>query len=136
VLCNSLDNFANCPEALSTGVPVITLCLVQDLLSFTFLGKSTDDVKTGSQPFIISDGNAELRHTNAEVARIYVLISAGDTNCTLADLEALSAKEVRSVPLTYWELEKSLGMFRNLLGVMLGPIHPLTTAFQDFWVLL
>jgi hypothetical protein len=54
----------------------------------------------------------------------------------LADLEYLHAKEVRSIPLTYWELEKTLGMFGNLLGVILGNQHVLTRTYCDLWVLL
>ncbi len=50
-----------------------------------------------------------------------------------ADLQALEAKEVRSVPLNYFELEKTLGMFGNFLGVTLGSGHPLTTAYRLFW---
>jgi hypothetical protein len=106
VLRDSLDVYANSPDAFSPGVPIVSLRLAQDLLSFMFVGQSADDIKTGLHPFIITDGNAEYRQTNAELARIYGLISAGDANCSLADLEQLSAKEVRSVPLTYWELEK------------------------------
>jgi hypothetical protein len=33
----------------------------------------------------------------------------GNTSVSLGDLEALQAKEVRSVPLSYWELEKNFG---------------------------
>jgi microsomal dipeptidase-like Zn-dependent dipeptidase len=36
-----------------------------------------------------------------EVACLYGLLQSGNTICSLADLETLSAKEVRSVPLTY-----------------------------------
>jgi hypothetical protein len=136
VLQDSLDAYARSNEAFSHAVPIITLRLVQDLLSFTFMGQSADDIKTGLQPFIITDGNAEFRQTNAEVARIYGLINSGDATCSLTDLEVLGTKEVRSVPLTYWEMETSLGMFGNLLGVVIGSNHPLTLAFRDFWLLL
>jgi hypothetical protein len=128
VLQETLDEFARSHKAFSTGVPIVMLCLVQDLLAFNFMGQSADDIKTGLHPFIIADGNAEYSQVNAELARIYGLINAGEATCSLADLEALSAKEVRSVPLTMWEMEKTLGMFGNLLGVTLGAQHPLTVA--------
>ncbi|MFN9909845.1 MAG: hypothetical protein ACK56F_27625, partial [bacterium] len=32
--------------------------------------------------------------------------------------------------------EKTLGMFGNLLGVVLGNVHPLTSAYREFWTLL
>jgi hypothetical protein len=69
-------------------------------------------------------------------ARLYGLINAGDATCSLAVLESLTAKEVRSIPLSYWELEKTLGMFGNLVGVILGATHPLTASFREFWKLL
>jgi hypothetical protein len=136
VLRDVLDGYARSADAFSPLVPIVTPRLVQDLLSFTFLGQSANDIRTGLHPFIITDGNAEFRQTNAEIARLYGLINAGDATCSLADLETLTAKEVRSVPLSYWELEKSLGMFGNLVGVVLGATHPLTASFRDFWKLL
>jgi hypothetical protein len=71
-----------------------------------------------------------------EVARLYGLLTAGDAACSLADLEALSAKEVHSIPVTYWELEATLGMFGNLLAVLLGTQHPITTAYRQMWLLM
>lgn len=46
------------------------------------------------------------------------------------------AKEVQSIPLSYCELERNLGMFGNLLGTVLGQQHTRTTAYQAFWNLL
>jgi hypothetical protein len=43
---------------------------------------------------------------------------------------------MRSVPLTYCELEKTLGALRNLIGVILGMNHPLTVEFKAMWTLL
>jgi hypothetical protein len=136
VLRDALDAFARSAEAFSTAVPLVMARLVQDLLTFQLLGQSIDDTKSGLHPFIITDGASENRHVNMEVARLYGLLTAGDATCSLADLEALSAKEVRSVPLTYWELEKSLGMFGNFIAVFLGTTHPLLVAFPELWVLL
>jgi hypothetical protein len=136
VLRDSLDSFARSADAFSTSVPVVTARLVQDLLEFNFLGQSVDDIKGGLHPFIVSDGNAENRQANLETARLYGLITAGEASITLGDLELLSAKEVRSVPLSYWELEKALGMFGNLVGVVLGPLHPLSVNYKEFWLLL
>jgi hypothetical protein len=136
VLQDSLDAYARSADAFSPAIPIVTIRLVQDLLAFKFMGQSADDIKVGLHPFIITDGNAEFRQTNAEVARIYGLLNAGEATCSLSDLELLQAKEVRSVPVTYWELEKSLGMFGNLLGVVVGTNHPLTLAFREFWLLL
>jgi len=136
VLREALEAFARTPHAFGATVPIITAKLVQDLLNFNFIGDSADDIKMGVHPFIITDGNAEQRHANMEVARLYGYLNAGETTVSLADLEALQAKEVRSVPLTYWELEKNLAMFGNLLGVVLGLPHPLTAVYSDMWQLL
>jgi hypothetical protein len=50
-----------------------------------------------------------------------------------ADLETIKKKSFRSLPLTYFELEKALGLFGNLLGTVLGDTHPITIAFRAFW---
>jgi hypothetical protein len=136
VLRDALDAFARSAEAYSAATPIVTTRLTQDILAFNFVGQSADDLKGGLHPFIISEGNAEHRQTNLEVARLYGLLTAGDATCSLADLEALSAKEVKSVPVTYWELESSLGMFGNLIAVVLGTAHPLTAAFRQMWNLM
>jgi len=109
VLRDALDAFSRSADAFSTSVPLVTTRLVQDMHSCQFLGQAADDIKTGLHPFIIMDGNAEQRQVNTEVARLYGLLTTGDATCSLADLEALSAKEIRSVPLTYWELDGCLG---------------------------
>jgi cytochrome bd-type quinol oxidase subunit 1 len=82
------------------------------------------------------DENAKHQQSNIEVARLYGLLTSGDATCSLKDLEALTAKEVRSVPVTYWELESNLGMFGNLIHVVLGSTHPLVTAYREFWTLM
>jgi hypothetical protein len=102
----------------------VTVRLFQELLTFSFVGQSIDDIKAGLHPFIITNGNAEHRQTNVEVARLYELLNTGDATCTLADLESLNGKEVRSIPLNYWELEKALDMFGNLIGAVFGTLHP------------
>jgi hypothetical protein len=136
VLRDALDAFARSPDAYTPTVPIITARLTQDMLNFNFVGQSADDLKGGLHPFIIADGNAEHRQTNLEVARLYGLLTAGDAACSLADLEALSAKEVHTIPVTYWELEVTLGMFGNLLAVLLGTQHPITTAYRQMWLLM
>jgi hypothetical protein len=70
------------------------------------------------------------------LARTYGLLNSGKQSLLLADLEALKSKEVQSIPLTYFELERNLGMFGNLLGTVLGPTHQITIAYQAFWTLL
>lgn len=90
----------------------------------------------GLHPFVVTDGATEHRQANLELSRLYGFLNSSETGIMLADLEVLKAKEVRSVPLTYWELEKTLGMFGNLLGVVLGTQHTLTRTYQDLWNLL
>jgi hypothetical protein len=136
ILSELLHSYARGPDAFSPATPVVTAKLVQDLLSFVFHGDSPDDIKSGIQPFAIADGSAEHRHRNLEVARLYGLLQSGDQAVTLTDLEKLKAKEVLSIPLNYFELERNLGMFGNFLGVVLGNGHPLTTAYRSFWVRL
>jgi hypothetical protein len=131
-----LEAFARSPQAYSPSVSTVTAKLVQDLLNFSFLGDSADDIKLVLHPFIITDGNAKSRHTNREVARLYGYLHAGEASISLADLEALQAKVVCSVPLTYWELEKTLGTFGNLISTVLGVTHPLCVTYKAMWTLL
>jgi hypothetical protein len=91
VLKDSLAAFARSNEAFCTTSPIVTAKLVQDLLSFNFVGDSADDISTGLHPFVITDGNAEQRHGNLEVARLYGLLTSGDVNCSLSNLDALKA---------------------------------------------
>jgi hypothetical protein len=129
VLTEQLQSYSRSPDAFTTISPVVTVRLVQDLQNFIFVSDTLDDIKTGLQPFLITDGSAEHRQANLEVSRLYGLINSGEQSLMLSDLEALKAKEVQSIPVTYFELERNLGMFGNLLGTVLGSQHQLTTAF-------
>ncbi len=136
ILNELIYNYSRSANKFSTDTPVISPKLVQDLLSFTFMAESTDDIKTGLQPFAVADGNAEHRRANLELSQMYSLLASGETALMYSDLELLKSKESLSIPLTYFELDRNLGMFGNLLGVVLGDAHPLTTAYRAFWVLL
>jgi hypothetical protein len=136
VLTEQLQAYARGPEAFTSVTPIVTVRLVQDLQNFHFVGDTLDDIKTRLQPFIIADGSAEHRHANLEVSRLCGLLNGGDQSTSLSDLETLKSKETQSIPLTYFELERNLGMFGNLLGTVLGSQHHLTTTYRAFWTLL
>jgi hypothetical protein len=136
VLSDNLQAYARGPDAFSSMAPIASAKLVQDLLNFLFVSENTDDIKSGIQPFIIVDGSAEHRQANLAIAQTYGLLQAGDQSVTLADLQALQAKEIMAVPTTYFDLERNLGMFGNLLGTALGSAHTLTRTYRDFWRLL
>jgi len=59
ILEDLLQAYAQGPDAFSVSTPVVNLHLVQDLLNFSFVAESLEDLKTGLQPFIIADGSAE-----------------------------------------------------------------------------
>jgi hypothetical protein len=123
-------------EAFSTCVPIASSKLVQDLLNFISISETTDNIKTGVHPFIIADASAEHHQTNLELARSYGMLASGKHALLLSDLEAFQARKVQSLPLSYFELEQNLGMFRNLLGMVLGSQHVLTAKYHEFWLLL
>jgi hypothetical protein len=102
VLHDYLDSFARTAEAFSTSTPIVTPPprLIQEL-DFNFLGTGAEDIKGGLQPFIIADGSSEQRQSNLETACLYGLLMTGDASISLANLEALSSKEIKSIPLTY-----------------------------------
>jgi hypothetical protein len=86
-------------------------------------------MKMGLQPFVVTDGSAEHRQANLELSHTYGLLNSREQSFLLGDLEAPKGKEIPSTPLTYFELERNLGMLGNLLGTMLGSVHVLTTNF-------
>jgi len=47
----------------------------------------------------------------------------------LWDLEALLAKEVKHVPVSYLELDEMLTMFEDLLDMILGTHHTISEEF-------
>jgi len=132
VICEQLQLYARSPQAFTTSLPVVSAKLAQDIINFNFVGDTLDDIKTGLQPFVIASGSAEHRQANLEIAQMYGLLTSGDHSIMLADIEQLKAKKVQSIPLSYYELERSLGMFGNLLGTVLGSTHVITQAYRDF----
>ena len=136
ILNELIYTYSRSANKFSTDTLVVTPKLVQDLLNFTFMSESTDDIKTGIQPFALADGNAEYRRANLELSQMYSFLASGETALMYSDLELLKSKETLSIPLNYFELDCNLGMFGNLLGVVLGDAHPLTTAYRAFWILL
>jgi hypothetical protein len=131
-----LQAYSRSNDAFSTCPPIASAKLVQDLLQFNFVGESADDIRSGIQPFIVADGSSEHRQANLELARTYGMLNTGDQSFLLSDLEVLKSKEVQSIPLSYFELERNLGMFGNLLGTVLGTTHVLTTKYREFWLML
>jgi hypothetical protein len=136
VLSEMLHVYSRSQDKFSSCAPIASTKLVQDIINFNFVSETLDDIKTGIQPFIIADASAEHRQQNLEIARTFGLLSSGEHALLLSDLTALQAKEVQSIPLTYFELERNLGMFGNLLGAVLGNTHVLTVKYREFWGLL
>jgi len=57
-------------------------------------------------------------------------VEAGAVGVSLADLQELRAKEVQHIPMNFLELEMTLGLFGNLMDVVLGPDHPLIQEYK------
>jgi len=80
------------------------------------------------------DGSEEHRAAAMELARSYGLLYERDYGVSFADLAQLKVpKDLRSYPTTFYDLERSLGLYGNVLGAILGETHPLTTAYRPFW---
>jgi len=134
VIRDALDAFSRTPQAYTTAAPVPTPKLVSDLTTITFAADHPDDLKTGIQPFVVMDGSEEYRHAAQDLARNYTLLSEQNLSLQFSDLTQLKLpKDLRAHPITYFELEKSLGLFGNLLHVILGATHPLSTHYKLFW---
>jgi hypothetical protein len=136
VLRDALETFAASDDCFIDKAPVVSNTLKDDLLTFTWYGTSRDEYETGLTPFAIMDGNEANRTRNLKLAKTYGLLASSDVHLNYADLQLLEQKELRSLPLTYFELKRTLGMFGNLLAVVLGFGHPIKDAYEQFWYLL
>jgi hypothetical protein len=134
VIRELLEAHSRSPQAFINTAPIPSPKLVSDLTTVTFVADHPDDLKTGIQPFIVMDGSEDYRFATQEVACNYALLAERDFGLSYSDLANFKIpKELRGHPVTFYELEKSLGMFGNLLYVILGGQHTLTTNFRSFW---
>jgi hypothetical protein len=134
VLRDYLELYARSEHAFIAVSPVLSPKLHADLATVTFAGDHHDDLKTGIQPFVAMDGSEEYRAAAMDLARSYGLLYERDHGVSLSDLAQLKvSKELRSYPSTFYDLDRSLGLFGNLLGAVLGNVHPLTVAYRPFW---
>jgi len=117
----------------SHTAPIILPQLAQDLILLTFIMPSTDDIKTGLQPFMVMDRMEEHWANNMKFARDYGFLANGVMGISYQSLTALHAQETWSLPVMSFKLEKCLGMFGNLLTVVLGKLYPLTQSYWAFW---
>ncbi len=131
-----LDNYAQSEHAFIPRTPVVTPKLAQDLISFAFIGENRDDINTGLSPFNVIEGGEAHREHNLELAKIQGALYQNDMGFNLSDIDALQKREIKAVPLNYFDLEKSLGLLGNLFGVVLGTNHIMTTSYRQFWDLL
>jgi hypothetical protein len=134
VIRQALDAYAHSPQAFISQAPIPTPKLVSDLTTVTLVANHNDDLKTGIQPFVVMDGSEEFRLATLKLAQSYMVLSEQQLGIQLSDLAQLDVpKDLRAHPTTFYGLEKSLGMFGNLTGTVLGNNHPITTAFRSFW---
>jgi len=128
------DAFSRTDLAFINIAPVPTPKLVSDLTTITFVSDHSDNLKTGIQPFVVMEGSEDYRLAVQDLAREYILLSEREFGLSYADLSHFKVpKELRGHPITFYELEKSLGMFGNLLQVVLGAAHPITVQYRLFW---
>lgn len=114
--------------------PIPSPKLHSDLMTVTFVGDHPDDLKTGIQPFVVMDGSEQHRAAALDLTRSFNLLFEREYGLAYADLDRFKlSKDLRSHPITFFEFERNLGMFGNLLDAILGIRHPLTTSFKTFW---
>jgi hypothetical protein len=136
VLRDLLDSYAQGPSRFLAKSPIVTPKLIQDLVTFTFIGDHRDDVNVGLSPFNVIEGGEAFRRHNLELSKIQGTLFQNEMGFNLSDLDALQKRELKAVPLCYFDLEKTLGLFGNLIAVILGDNHVLTQAYRQFWDLL
>jgi len=134
VVRESLDAFSRTPQAFINSAPIPTPKMVSDLTTITFVGDHPDDLKSGINPFVVMDGSEEFRLAAQDIARNYTTLSERDFGLSYNDLNHFNLpKELRAHPVSFFELEKSLGLFGNFLFVILGANHPLSGQYHLFW---
>jgi hypothetical protein len=97
---------------------------------------SRDDYAVRLSPFAIMDGDKANHTMNIKLAYIYGLLASNSFHINYSDLQALEDREFRLLLLSHFELKQTLGMFGNLLAVVLGFGHLLIDAFDQFGFLL
>ncbi len=128
------DAHARGPSAFILIAPIPTPKLLMDLTGIMFLADHPDYLKTGIQPFAVLDGSEECWAASLEIARSFNLLYEWDFSVAFADLERfMLPKDLRSYPITFFDLECNLGIFDYFLSVILGDLHPLTLHYRQFW---
>jgi len=134
VVRQALEAYSKSPQAFISQVPIPTPKLVSDVTTVTLVADHDDDLKTGLQPFVVMDGSEEFRLASLKIAQSYMVLTEQQLSLKLSDLAQLEfPKELRAHPTNFYGLEKSLGLYGNLLGTVLGNGHPITTAYRTFW---
>jgi hypothetical protein len=105
IIRDALDTFANSDDSFIDKAPIVSNKLKDDLITFTWHGTSHDDFEMGLSPFAIMDGNDSNRAQNVKLAKTYGLLANSDVHLNYADLQLLEEKDLRSLPLTYFELK-------------------------------
>ena len=133
VMQQAMTSRANSPNAFCVQPVVVNLGLAKCIYEFDFAASDPDNLSQGLQPFILNLGNAEQRARTLENAQQFDELEGGTVGLNLQDLRALKANEHKHIPLTFMELDVTLGSFGDLLEVLLGTNHTLYTSFLLFW---
>ncbi len=135
VVREALDLFSCSEAAFINTAPIHTPKLVSDLTTITFVSDHPDDIKTGLQPFVVMDGSEDYRLASQDLARNYTVLAEREIGLHYSDLDHFKLpKDLRAHPITFYELEKSLGLFGNLIHVVLGALHPIMAHYCTFWM--
>jgi hypothetical protein len=125
------------PDAFINHAPIPTPSLISDILTIHFTGNTDADWKVGINPFVCMDGNKDHRAANLDIGRQFMLLTEGTTNITLSDLSSLKLPaNIKVIPTSYFDFEKNLGMFGNLLLTLFGAQHAIVVQYRQLWVAL
>ncbi len=134
ILREFLEGYARSEHAFINMAPITTPKLHADLSTITFVADHHDDLKTGIHPFVVMDGSEEFRASAMELSRSFGLLYEREYGVAFSDLNQFKVpKDLRSYPVTYFDLEQNLGLFGNLIGAILGNQHPITRNYRLFW---
>jgi hypothetical protein len=122
VICEFLEHFSRSEHVFIPLAPVPTSKLHSNFATITFLADSPEDLKTGLHPFIAMDGSKEYHASALELSCYFGLMYECNFGITFADLDQFKVpKELRSFPLSFFDLECKLGLFGNLVSAIWAP---------------
>jgi hypothetical protein len=112
-------------------VPAATTSLTKKITGCDFSHFDMQDLEAGIHPFVTTYRTPQDRTKLQTALAIYDVLREG-ASASVLDLQVLRETEKVGIPYTMAEVTHSFKSFRVLLHTLLGPLHPLVQAWDNF----